>query len=171
MSLSKETVRKIVRIISADRESCDRISSWISSGLAARMGYGGLVRNLVMGTVGLSPGDQSSTGYRLSCDGIADATAAAISNVIKKSSGSDPRWCNVVKEPLREVLEAKSKARSIDHGFSHTGTAIYMKDGTQYVLDWWMSLNVEDPHIFRYDDFIYNRGNSVRFSDFNGWSG
>jgi hypothetical protein len=46
-----------------------------------------------------------------------------------------------------------------------------MTDGSRFVFDWWKSLDVSDPWIFRYDDFMDNhQENGVPYCEFRGWS-
>lgn len=164
MPLSVETARKLVDIVNKDLESRRRINSWLRWFAATQYGHGpsnaglaGAIRNLGMATIGMDPSERDSNAYRWSCDGIAEATAIAINKAI----ALDPKR-------FSDIKSAEEQARK--EGYSHTGTLVNLAGGFRYVFDWWKSLDAANPHIFRYDDFMYDRGRSVPYREFTGFS-
>ena len=162
MALSKFTVSQIVQIVADDPESKSRVNSWLNKIDIADSGAAGVVRNYAIGfadvfTFGkfkaLDPSEQDQMAYLYSCDGIAEATT----NAIKPKIATVPHLVSV--EP-----QAREK------GFSHTGTMITMDDETKYFLDWWKSLNIRDPFVFQYRNFMQDLGGGIPFSDFKGFS-
>ncbi len=83
MALSKITASKIVDAVSNDAKSRRRVNSWTGSGV---------VRNFAMANAPwMDPTDRSSNAYKWSCDGIAEATTAAINTALKKDPPQDSR--------------------------------------------------------------------------------
>lgn len=164
MPLSVETARKLVDVVSKDQESRRRVDSWIRWFAVTQQGHGpssagvaGVIRNFAMAAVNMDPSERDSNAFRWSCDGIAEATAIAINKAIQLD-----------RKRFSGIVSAEEQARK--EGYSHTGTLINLEGGSRYVFDWWKSLDVMNPHIFRYDDFMNDRGRSVPFQDFLGFS-
>lgn len=160
MALSKFTVSQIVQIVAADPESIHRVNSWLNKIDIADSGEAGAVRNfsMVLGsmfTAGktLDPSDQESLAYQYSCDGIAEATSKAIKAKL---------------DTVPHLVKCEAQAR--EKGYSHTGTMIVMDDETKYVLDWWKSLNIRDPIVFQYRNFMQDLGGGIPFTAFKGFS-
>jgi hypothetical protein len=80
---------------------------------------------------GMRPGDEEFDSKI--CIGIADATQAAI-------------IANVLNGKLPKVLTS-SRAERVVSGYPHKATGVWMKDGTDYVFDWWPTLNTRNPLI------------------------
>jgi len=162
MTLSKFTVSQIVEIVAVDPESQHRVNSWLNKIDIADSGTAGAVRNLAIGLVGgitggafksFDPTERDQMAYLYSCDGIAEATSKAIQAKIDK---------------VAHLVKVDAQAR--EKGYSHTGTMITMDDQTKYVLDWWKSLNIRDPFVFQYRNFMQDLGGGVPLSDFKGFS-
>lgn len=89
----------------------------------------------------------------LSCVGIAIATKAAI-------------MANVFNGKLPTVLASYTAERTVD-GYAHKGTGVAMKDGTDYVFDWWPTLNLRNPLISSRAAWRV-AGKSVEYTSFKG---
>ena len=159
MALSKFTVWQIVQIVAVDPECQHRVNSWLGK-MPTNTGTAGAVRNLAIGLVGgisgakaFDPSERDQMAYLYSCDGIAEATSNAIRPNIEK---------------IAHLTRVDQQAR--EKGYSHTGTMIYMDDQTKYVLDWWKSLDIRDPFVFQYRNFMQDLGGGIPFSDFKGFS-
>jgi hypothetical protein len=154
MALSRSTAAKIVDVVTRDKESFHRITAFF--GIAPPPHIAGGIQNFILAsTPGVDPSDPNSFGFKVSCDGISLAMAAAINVAVARGE-------------IPDVAEAKDQARL--EPISHTGTAIRMKDGTKYVFDWHKTLNVSNPAIYEFEDFIENRVNSdMLFSNFKGF--
>ena len=161
MALSKFTVSQIVQIVADDPESKSRVNSWLGK-MPTSTGQAGAVRNfsMVLGaivTVGqaktFDPSDREQMAYLYSCDGIAEATSKAIQAKI---------------DTVAHLKEVGQQARV--KGYSHTGTLIVMDDDTRYVLDWWKSLDIRDPFVFQFNNFMQDLGGGIPASDFKGFS-
>ena len=162
MALSKFTVSQIVQIVVDDPESKHRVNSWLNKIDIADSGTAGAVRNfsMVLGSMftlgqakAFDTSDQEQMAYQYSCDGIAEATSKAI------------------KAKIDTVLNLKEVgAMAREKGYSHTGTMLTMDDETKYVLDWWKSLNIRDPFVFQYRNFMQDLGGGIPFSSFKGFS-
>ena len=154
MALSRSTAAKIVDVVTKDKESFHRITAFF--GVAPPPNIAGGVQNFILAnTPGVDPSDPNSFGFRVSCDGISKATAAAINAAAAKGE-------------IPDVAEATDRARL--KGISHTGTEVRMKDGTKYVFDWHKTLKVMDPAIYEFEDFMEARTSTyMLFSNFKGF--
>ena len=152
MALSKSTAAKIVDVVTRDKESFHRITAFFGSGPPPHIA--GAMQNFILASF-VDPSDPNSFGYKVSCDGISIATAAAINAAVAK--GELPDVAQATDQPRRK-------------GISHTGTAIRMKDGTKYVFDWHKTLNPSNPAIYEFEDFVENRPNGhILFANFKGF--
>jgi len=162
MTLQKETVRQIIRVVADDPDCKKRTNSKLRFIDIADSGLAGSVRNTAIGLVyGLLPdkyddnfdsGDWSSMAYEYSCDGIAEVTSIAINKKL-----------DAIPALKRAYEQGRVK------GFSHTGTLLEMKDDSKYVLDWWKSLNIHCPFVFRFQDFMYKRSDGTPYTSFEGF--
>ena len=162
MALSKFTVSQIVQIVADDPDSKHRVNSWLNKIDIADSGTAGVVRNFSMVLGGMvtfgqakafDPSDQDQMAYLYSCDGIAEATSKAIKAKI---------------DTVPHLVSVESQAR--EKGYSHTGTMLVMDDETKYFLDWWKSLNIRDPFVFQYRNFMQDLGGGIPFNEFKGFS-
>jgi hypothetical protein len=161
MALSKFTVSQIVQIVADDPESKSRVNSWLGK-MPTKTGNAGAVRNMGMVIGGIvtggdnkkfDPSDRDQMAYKYSCDGIAEATSKAIQAKL---------------DTVSHLKQVQQQAR--EKGYSHTGTMIVMDDQTKYVLDWWKSLDIRDPFVFQYTNFMQDLGGGIPASDFKGFS-
>ena len=162
MALSKQTVLQIIEIVAQDAECQKRVNSWLNKVDIADSGTAGIVRNFAIGLAyglvpkrwenSFDPSERESMAYLYSCDGIAEATSIAINAKIKDIEG---------------LTRASEQARKT--GYSHTGTLLEMTDNTKYVLDWWKSLSIRCPFVFKYDDFMYQKSEGTPSTDFKGF--
>ena len=88
--------------------------------------------------------------------GLIEGIAEATSNAIEARRGEAPHL-KAVSQQAREK------------GYSHTGTLIEMDDGSRYVLDWWKSLSIRNPFVFRYRNFMQDLGGGIPFTEFKGF--
>ncbi len=187
MALSRDQVQKAIKIVSADSEASSRIKSLFSilpvgagftrnlfmatgygiaekahDALLAAGKYGGvppfaLARARADRKLPLDPNRQGTWGYELQCTEIAIKAASAI---------------EAHKSQIKGLSSAFQCARSV--GFAHAGVQLVMSGSpkpSNYVLDWWATLDLDNPLVFRYDDFDQNRFMSgIEFSYFHGFS-
>ena len=162
MALSKFTVGQIVEIVAADPECQSRVNSWLNKVDIADSGLAGVIRNYAIGAgdffsggsiKAFDPSEPDQLAYLYSCDGIAEATTNAIKAKI---------------ETVPHLVKVDSQAR--EKGYSHTGTMLVMDDDTKYFLDWWKSLNIRNPFVFQYRNFMQDLGGGIPFSAFKGFS-
>jgi hypothetical protein len=116
-----------------------------------RLHWAGAVRNATMLLMGGGPEDDAFRD--LTCVGIAIATKAAIMGYV--FNGKLPR-----------VLSSYMAERTVN-GTAHKGTCVAMKDGTEYVFDWWPTLNLRNPLISSKAAWRV-AGNSVEYAAFKG---
>ena len=98
-------------------------------------------------------GHRLTIGHQLNCEGIALAAVAAI----KKKMKAIP------------AVESVAVMRR-EYGLAHFGVQIDTIDGGQYILDWWMSLDIADPFVFPYKTWnLDKKETGVAYSDFGGF--
>ncbi len=104
------------------------------------------------------PNTTGSAGAEYQCTAIAEAAQAAIEQRQQLSKNFVP--------DLKKV-----SCHSRSEGFAHMGLVIKMKDDTSYVLDWWATLDIENPLVYKFDDFDMNRKDAAReYAQFGGFS-
>lgn len=156
MALDVDTARSIVKAVSAD-VACR--ASIKGSGVAAiipyafgRWHWAGGVRNATMIIMGL--GREDDTFVRFSCTGIAQVTQRVI-------------FSETLGGRLPKVQSSLVRRRNVN-GYEHKGTGVAMKDGTDYVFDWWATLNPGNPLISTLAQWV-NGGATVEHDDFKGF--
>jgi hypothetical protein len=182
MALTRAEVKKAIEIVGSDVAARSRIESVLAPILGTKSGF---FRNLVLATgygfaklpdqaaralapysgvppialrhpskIPLDPNRKGSLGYELQCTEIAETAAAAIERQ---------------KAQIPSLAAASVFARS--QGFAHAGVSLKMTVGGEYVLDWWLTLDVANPVVFRVDDFDQDRGGmGVPFEKFVGFA-
>ena len=169
MALTKNTVAKAIQAVSTDPVASGRIKSILAPILGRHSGF---VRNIPLtlahtlnstGAMGLpslwmrkefDPLVPGSTSARLNCDGIANAAEEALTR-------------QKIKFPEVRLFGVKGRSA----GFTHAGLWLMMRDKTHYILDWWMTLDIEDPVVFRLDDWDKDRkGKGILYSHFAHFS-
>jgi hypothetical protein len=51
------------------------------------------------------------------------------------------------------------------------GVVLKIEDDTSYVLDWWATLAIDNPLVYKFDDFDMNRKDAAReYAQFGGFS-
>jgi len=181
MSFSRLTVSRIINVVKSDKIAYERIDSmlqyipplWIP-GLRDKRGW---VRNYGMATAetyldigawfagkkfGVSfgkhwnpfdPNLPGSVGYEYQCTGMAEAASAAIM---------------AAKSQLPAVKFAEPRDRS--EGLTHSGVWIETVDGGEYIVDWWTTLDIDNPYVFRYADWDQNqKSKGFEFKEFRGF--
>ncbi len=167
MSLSKATAAAIVDAVSQDVESRRRLHSILRFlGPVGTQHRGGLRdtglewKAIFASLPALGHGWGSFTGRidnklndpayaDLCCVGIADATVAAIN-----------------KAGITEVAAAAREDRILPEWHSVTG--VTMRDGSQYTFDWFLTLAVNNPVIFRLDEWRADMSFGIQFAGFSG---
>ena len=174
MALTKETVQRMVKVVSADAVARERISS-ILGDVGVLGGSRGAVRNfmmvlgdMVMDTItwgtdkaGIEPisghdfYDPNGKGWgaQLQCTGIAEAATQAL---------------NRRADEFPNVSEFQVGSRS--ESYPHAGVVVVTTDGNRYVVDWWMTLEVDNPMVFRHADWDAAKGGGVALKNFNGFN-
>lgn len=104
------------------------------------------------------PNVEGSPGSELQCTAIAEAAKEAIDRKCKRVPGYLPGL-------------ASTDCFSRSEGFAHMGLALKMTDSSKYVLDWWATLDVANPLVYRFDDFDNDRKDAAReYKRFGGFS-
>jgi len=116
-----------------------------------RLHWAGGIRNAAMLLRGMGPEDAAFV--RLSCVGIAQVTQAAI-------------FSQMVGGKLPKVRSSLVLRRNVG-GFEHKGTGVAMKDGSDYVFDWWPTLNPNNPLISAYAQWFV-AGRTIEYRNFKG---
>ena len=182
MALTRAEVKEAIAIVGSDKAAKTRIDSVLAPILGTGAGF---FRNLLLATgygfaklpdqairavgrhsnippfalahpskIPFDPNRKGSMGYELQCTEIATTAAEAIER--RKAA-----------IPALEAASVFPRSR----GFAHAGVLLAMKGGGQYVLDWWLTLDVANPVVFRADDFDQDRGwAGVEFEKFNGFA-
>jgi hypothetical protein len=88
------------------------------------------------------------------CRGIALTTKVAI--VASVLNGKLPK------------VQSSYVAERVVKGYPHAATNLYMKDGTEYVFDWWPTLNPRNPLVSSLAVWRV-AGNSVEYKAFKGF--
>jgi hypothetical protein len=111
----------------------------------------GAARNLAMVLLLKGPGDREFNDKI--CTGIALTTKAAI-------------VANMVKGKLPKV-RGSYLAERVVNGYAHKATGVGMRDGTEYVFDWWKTLNPRNPLVSSRVEWLV-AGKSVKYKAFKG---
>jgi len=109
----------------------------------------GGVRNFAMMVAKLGKKDDEFIRY--SCIGIAVATQLVIQSAILQGK-------------LPKVQSSLIRRRKVD-GFEHKGTGVAMKDGSDYVFDWWPTLTPANPLISTLGQWVRG-GTTVEYEAF-----
>jgi hypothetical protein len=119
-----------------------------------RLRWSGGARNLFLNQIaGLDEKDE--TFIRVSCTGIAQRTQAVV-------------FVGAMKGDLPKVRSASIVSRTVN-GFAHNATGVSMKDGCDYVFDWWPTLNPSNPIISRRVEWMVAHG-GVEYRLFKGFA-
>jgi hypothetical protein len=109
------------------------------------------VRNFALILAGMGPEDAEFV--RVSCVGIAEVTQAVI-------------FGETLKGKLPKVRSSRTTQRTVKN-FVHSATYVSMKDGTEYVFDWWPTLNPKNPLISTYPQWLI-AGTTIENRSFRG---
>ncbi len=149
--LTVQTADQVVELVAADLVSCARIEGPTLNGIFSRLHIAGHVRNLALLLAGLNP--EEAQFARVSCIGITEATTKAISEAALAGS-------------LLGVRASFRVYRILD-GYSHWGSNVVLNDGSDYVFDWFPTLEPENPILYRYRDWVVDR-DGVEYWEFDG---
>lgn len=176
MSLSQQTVGRIIEAVRKDKVAVERINSLLrhipllgdaagpvrNFGMAMGLTYLDYGARLSEGKFGVSLGNDwnpfdpnvtGSVGYELQCTGIAEAACAAIMRA---------------KTQLPAVKQAVLRSRTAS--YDHAGVGVETTDGGDYVIDWWVTLDAANPYVFRFSDWdAANADQGIAYSDFRGF--
>jgi hypothetical protein len=98
-------------------------------------------------------GPEDAEFVRVSCVGIAEVTQGVI-------------FTETIQGRLPKVRSSRTTMRTVDK-FVHHATGVSMKDGTDYVFDWWPTLNPKNPLISAYPQWLI-AGTTVENRSFRG---
>lgn len=155
MALTHPQVAQIIGVVKQDREFCNRVTS----NFAVLGRDAGGARNAALIPFGGDLSDSRNQTINYLCVGIACGAMAAINAAIKRGQ-------------LR-MLTMSQQATTHDGG--HTGCEITMRDGSVYVVDWWQTLLIDNPVLFKGTDFMNNnffavwKMYGVQFRDFEAF--
>jgi hypothetical protein len=76
-------------------------------------------------------------------------------------------FTHMIHGKLPKVRSSLVVRRNVD-GFEHKGTGVAMKDGTEYVFDWWPTLNSKNPLISPRALWAVG-GSTIEFRSFKGF--
>jgi len=111
----------------------------------------GAARNLAMVLLLKGPGDEEFDSKI--CTGIALTTKTAV--VANLTNGKLPK------------VRGSYVAERMVNGYAHKATGVGMRDGTDYVFDWWKTLNPPNPLVSSLAAWRV-AGRSVEFRAFKG---
>ena len=172
MGLSRRTVALAIQIVAEDQAATERIDSILAPILGKSSGF---TRNILMATgfgfaalpaqaatavgfespyaVPFDPNRPGSWGYELQCTEIAETAKTALEKRLHEIPG---------------IKEVGTHARTM--GYSHHGLVLTTFGNEKYVIDWWLTLDVSNPVVFRFSDFdLDKKGTGVPFEDFAGF--
>ena len=152
MALTTDTADQVVEAVADDLLSCSRIEGPTLGGILSAFHIAGHVRNFALILGGMDKDD--SHFVRVCCIGIAEATSKAIFSAIR--SGDIP------------AAKTTCSVYRVVHQFPHFGTRVSMKDGTDYVFDWFPTLEPWNPLIYQYANWKKDAG-AVEYDDFEGF--
>lgn len=161
MALDRTTAFNICQVVAGDL-SCQAVLSGPNNAVLQELGWSGGLRNWInamLQWVGYEDGDDVQ---RVSCIGISEATVNAVAAASVNGSATTGQ-----PAPLPSVQNAVIIDRSIS-GYEHHACMVYMTDGSDYVFDWWRTLDPMNPWIYKTGDWRVN-GDSVPFSAFSGY--
>jgi hypothetical protein len=98
----------------------------------------------------------------MSCIGISEVTVAAVNKASIAGSLKTGRQAY-----LAEAQRAIGITRVIGK-WEHHACKVIMADGTDYVFDWWRTLDAANPWLYRTDDWRLDQ-NEVPMRGFNGF--
>ena len=157
MALSLSAPSKIVEVVRSDISSRACIEGpkfpAIVRNTLERAHWSGGARNFFLVLAGMGSTDREFV--RVSCVGIAEATSVAINAAIMKGN-------------LPGVRASRVAERVID-GYHHKSTGVAMRDGKDYVFDWWPTLNPKNPLISTEAQWRIGQG-AIEYKRFRGFT-
>lgn len=171
--LTRATAVRICEIVSQDPR-CKAILSGPNNALLKALGWSGGVRNFMNSAgwaFGIGGGGKALWGgsaadqddvQRVSCIGISQATTRAVSEASVSGSAKTMKTA-----PLPSVQNAITCDRSID-GWDHHATRVLMTDGSDYVFDWYKTLDPSNPWIYKTEEWRKDSDDYTPFASFAG---
>jgi hypothetical protein len=155
VALDLDTARNIVNAVSADI-SCRGVIEGptfpaIVTNALERWHWAGGVRNFALILAGMGPEDAEFV--RVSCVGISEVTQGVV-------------FAETLKGKLPKVRTSRTTQRTVNK-FVHHATCVSMKDGSDYVFDWWPTLNPKNPLISTYSQWVI-AGTTIEHRSFRG---
>lgn len=133
MALSVGNAYRVIQVVRADPEFVSR-----SQSIFRVLGRGaGGTRNFLSIMVAGDLEDSRNPWINWLCVGVAIAGADAVNRAIK----------------ARHLLGFESADSSHTSDGGHSATCVTMADKSQYVFDWWQTLNPDNPVLYRAKDF------------------
>ena len=129
------------------------LTNWNNKRTLAKYGYKGPYDQPLL----FDPNVDGSLGAEYQCTAISEAAQKAIDKRQKLSPDFVPGLARV-------------SCHSRSEGFAHMGVVLEMKDKKDYVLDWWATLDIDNPLVYKFDDFDMNRKDAaLEFKNFGGF--
>lgn len=160
MSLSRDQVEKIIRIVSIDSVCRQRIGTAYQI-IPACFSLSGQWRNTKNSIGDTFQEDYSQKTQNEMCIGISAAVTSAVMTAWHKK---ELPW-----------LVKVGDQRNDPEWFGHYAPKLTMHNGGEYILDWWMTLEIFNPIVWRFADwrqypspFVLTRG--VQFASFQGFN-
>jgi hypothetical protein len=161
MALDRTTALLICQVVAGDIQ-CRAILSGPNNSVLQAFGWSGGIRNFANAAAQTFGSLDQDDVQRESCIGISEVTTNAVFAASVKGSAKTGQ-----PAPLPSVERAMEIDRSID-GWDHHACKVVMIDGSDYVFDWWKTLDPMNPWIYRTDDWRVD-GDAVPFSSFSGY--
>jgi hypothetical protein len=144
MSLSRDSALRICQVVAADTLCSALLTKPV---FGAFGGWAGPIRNLLNTTVRDKTDDEVQS---LSCIGVSEATTAAVERESAgRAQGGTPA--------LPDVQRAITIRRVVHHigtgDWEHHACKVMMTDGSEYVFDWFVTLDASNPWIYRVSDW------------------
>lgn len=180
MALSRRTSEQIVNVVAGDAECQRRITSLYGTVLG-EIGLSGAFRNFSMALA-----DAPNDGVEMAGNFLIREWDKLVGNAksprwqkgqIFPEHVRDPYICTGIADATVAALSAAASQidqlgaatfASRDEGFAHAGTKVTMDDGSEYLFDWWRTLQLRDPMIFLPEAWHTCAG-GVHFEDFQGF--
>ncbi len=156
MALTSKQAKEVVSIVASDLICRARITGpalGAFSRFVSAQGWAGPIRNSAL-LFGEWVEASDPLFQRVCCIGIAEA---AVDALLDEHHKPRPSFVSKVNQAIRSP-----------GGSFHEAPAIWTKDGSHYVFDWWKTLDPDNPFIYRYGDWLLNK-NPTQFVNFRGY--
>ena len=154
MALSRETVAAIIEVVAADNLCRSVINKAgmprLVQAVAPWLAMAGAYRNAQMqmyewySDVPPASSEDSGSPYMMEriCVGIANAVQEAATRALFTKK------LNIPIDYSQHIARVRN-----DTFFGHYANKVVSSDGGEYVLDWWMTLEIRNPMVWRYSEW------------------